>query len=271
MYHRDQRPFPYDDQNTTYPSGHIPNHGTDYPSTGYAPQDASGHYYVAPAHEINGGTADSTNPSSPYFRSMTPSLVSANRYPNPSRPNDPRYYSSQGSQGYGSSASASSSQPMYSSQQASYPSQYHPGSDQRALPQLNHRNQPQVPFIPTPSEIAHSYSNYPQGARSPGVPENPYSSSSLDYPAPPHMVPSSHAAMHGHRPSRILTGRPRTPSGANSASPPSASSPSGERFLCEKCGKTFSRSHDRKRHHETQHTPIPVMHTCHHCQKEFSR
>jgi hypothetical protein len=197
---------------------------------------------------------------------MTPSLVSANRYPSASRPNDSRYYNSQG---YGSSTSASSSQPMYGSQQSSYPSQYTPASDQRSLP-LGHRHQQQVPFIPTPSEIAHSYSNYPpQGARSPGVPENLYSSS-LDYPAPPHMVPSSHGT-HGHRPSRILTGCPRTLSGANSTSPPSASSPSGERFLCEKCGKTFSRSHDRKRHHETQHTPIPVMHTCHHCQKEFSR
>lgn len=204
------------------------------------------------------------NPASPYFRSMTPSLAS-NRYSGASRPSESSRY--HGSPGYAPSTSASASPTLYASQSPSFPSQYAPAADPRSM-SMSHRNPP-IPFIPTPSEIAHSYSNYHQGARSPAIPEDPYSSS-LDYPPPPHMVPSSHAS-HGHRPSRIITGRPRTLSGANSASPPPASSPSGERFLCEKCGKTFSRAHDRKRHHETQHTPIPVMHTCQHCQKEFSR
>ncbi|KAF8971086.1 hypothetical protein BDZ97DRAFT_1753428 [Flammula alnicola] len=228
MYQRDPRSYAYDDQNTAYPSGHIPHQSADHATTGYHQHDGSSHYYVAPEHGI-GGTND----------------------------RDTRYYSSQ--QGFGGPASASVSQPMYAPQNAPYPPQFLPALDERSLP-LGHRAQPQIPFIPTPSEIANTYSNYPhQGStpRSPTIPEDPYSSS-LDYPAPPHMVPSSHAS---HRPSRLATGRPRTISAAATS----------ERFPCEKCGKTFSRSHDRKRHHETQHTPIPVMHTCHHCQKEFSR
>ncbi|KAJ7162073.1 hypothetical protein C8R46DRAFT_1222212 [Mycena filopes] len=37
------------------------------------------------------------------------------------------------------------------------------------------------------------------------------------------------------------------------------------------CGKDFSRAHDRKRHHETQHAATPVTHKCRHCDKDFSR
>ncbi|KAJ6463970.1 hypothetical protein C8R45DRAFT_1024802 [Mycena sanguinolenta] len=46
---------------------------------------------------------------------------------------------------------------------------------------------------------------------------------------------------------------------------------SGERFICGVCGKDFSRAHDRKRHHETQHAATPVTHKCIYCEKDFSR
>jgi len=195
---------------------------------------------------------------------MTPSLA-AHRYPNSSRSNDPRYHSSHG---YGSSTS-SAPLPMYGAQSHQYPTQaqYIPTSDQRSPP-LSHTPHPPSQFIPTPSEMAHSYSSYSQSPHSPTTSEAQYSSSSLDYPGPPHIVPSSRTP---RLPSRIVTGRPRTMSAATSTSPTSASSPSGERFPCDKCGKTFSRSHDRKRHNETQHAVMPVMHTCQFCQKEFSR
>ncbi|CAA7261812.1 unnamed protein product [Cyclocybe aegerita] len=260
MQHREPRPYAYDDQNTTY----SPPHQSDYAPTGYQ-YDSTGHYYATPTHGSVGGGSDMANPASPYFRSMTPSLVSSNRYPSGHR--DPRYYNSHGLVG----SSSSLSQSMYTAHTQQYPSQYLPTSDQRSLPLSANPHHPQ--FIPTPSEIASTYSSsytHPITPHSPAIPEDPYSTSLLDYPSPPHMVPSSHAS-HGHRPSRIVTGRPRTGSATASTSPTSASSPSGERFPCEKCGKTFSRSHDRKRHHETQHLASPVIHRCVYCQKEFSR
>ncbi|KAJ3507301.1 hypothetical protein NLJ89_g6382 [Agrocybe chaxingu] len=261
MQHREPRPYAYDDQNTAYP----PAHQSEYTSTGYQ-YDSTGHYYAAPTHGSVGGGNDMANPASPYFRSMTPSLVSSNRYPSGHR--DPRYYNSHGLV----ASSSSLAQSVYTAHAQQYPSQYLPTSDQRSLPLNANPHHPQ--FIPTPSEIASTYSaNYTHPLttpHSPTIPEDPYSTSSLDYPRPPHMVPSSHGS-HGHRPSRIVTGRPRTGSATASTSPTSASSPSGERFPCEKCGKTFSRSHDRKRHHETQHLASPVIHRCVYCQKEFSR
>jgi len=194
---------------------------------------------------------------------MTPSLVSANRYPNSSR--EPRYFSSQG---YGGSSMNSSA---YTQQAQHYQSQYLQSPEQRSPSQ--NPAQPSTQFIPTPSEIANSYSNYTHqtpASHSPSSQEDIYPTSSHDYPVPPHMVPSSHGN-HSHRPTRIVTGRPRGGASVSSTSPTSSSSPSGERFPCEKCGKTFSRSHDRKRHHETQHLPSPVIHRCVYCQKEFSR
>lgn len=45
----------------------------------------------------------------------------------------------------------------------------------------------------------------------------------------------------------------------------------GERFVCVKCGASFGRSHDRKRHYETHHLTSPPVHRCQYCRKEFSR
>ena len=208
-----------------------------------------------------------TNQPNPY-RSMTPSL--AHRYPNPN-PNpsrDARYINSHSVAT--SSSNSSIAQPAYEPHNQYYDAPY-PQTEYRA-PISNHSHQ----RIPTPSEIANSYSNYQHHMttpQSPTMPEDPYAASSVDYPAPPRAFPSppSHGqGIHGHRP-RIVTGRPRTASAAGSTSPTSATSPSSERFPCDKCGKTFSRSHDRKRHHETQHRDYPVIHSCKYCKKDFSR
>lgn len=279
MYQREPRSYSYADQNTAYPSSHVPHQSGEYTTQSYQAHDNS-HYYVGPAHGISNANdrmsltppagalaelLEATHSSSAYYRSLTPSPVT-NRYPNSGRSNDSRYHSSQG---YGSPTS-SASLPMYGSQNHQYPAQYMSTLDQRSHP-LSHAPHPTSQFIPTPSEMAHSYSSYShQAPHSPTIPEDPYSSSSLSYPSPPHIFPSSRAN-HSHLPSRIATGRPRTGSAATSTSPTSTLSPSGERFPCEKCGKTFSRSHDRKRHNETQHTAMPIMHTCQFCQKEFSR
>ena len=283
MHQRDPRPtYSYDDQNTAY-TGHVSHHSEEYTPTGYQQYDGT-HYYAAPTHTMGGVnncvchlsitcflcllmSHVDTNQPNPYVRSMTPSLVPTQRYPNPNpNPNrDARYINSHSVAA--SSSNSSIGQPVYEPQNQYYNAPY--THSEYRTPISNHSH----PRIPTPSEIANSYSNYPHHMttpQSPTIPEDPYTSSSVDYPAPPRTFPSSQAqGTHGHRP-RIVTGRPRTASAAGSTSPTSASSPSGERFPCDKCGKTFSRSHDRKRHHETQHLILP-KHSCKYCEKEFSR
>jgi len=282
MHQRDPRPsYSYDDQSTAYPSGHVPHHSGEYVATGYQQYDGSAHYYAAPTHTMGGVNECASfshdlclcflisyvdaNQSNTYVRSMTPSLVSPHRYPNSNR--DSRYLNSHGV--VASSSNPPISQPTYAPQNQYYDAPYIPPDYRTQVSNHSH------PRIPTPSEIANSYSNYPHhmtAPQSPTIPGDPYASSSLEYPAPIHMLPSSHAqGLHGHHRPRIVTGRPRTASAAASTSPTSASSPSGERFPCDKCGKTFSRSHDRKRHHETQHLISPVIHSCKYCGKEFSR
>jgi hypothetical protein len=107
------------------------------------------------------------------------------------------------------------------------------------------------PFIPTPSELT-------QISRNPhGTPQTPGHSPELT--ANDYVIPREPSQQQTRLPPAV---RPRTGSGG---------SPTTERFPCEKCGKTFSRSHDRKRHHETQHLSTPVVHRCRYCEKEFSR
>jgi hypothetical protein len=43
------------------------------------------------------------------------------------------------------------------------------------------------------------------------------------------------------------------------------------RFQCDKCGNTFSRSHDRNRHYESTHSDNPPIHKCGGCGRRFSR
>jgi DNA-directed RNA polymerase subunit RPC12/RpoP len=119
---------------------------------------------------------------------------------------------------------------------------------------LNHDTLNHV-FIPTPSEMAHSYQNFTPGSSSQMYPtQQPFHEPSVR-PSPAHT--SSHRLAPAHS--------MRTPQSSATTSPVS------ERYRCDKCGKTFSRSHDRKRHHETQHHPVPAIHRCRYCEKEFSR
>jgi hypothetical protein len=174
---------------------------------------------------------------------MTPSLSHA-RYPSSSR--DPRYFSGEPQVVLASSHNNSS---LYPSNNGYLPPTF--GSNDEARTQ----------FIPTPSEMANTYSNYGMVPRSPTLTGGERYSSPTAYPS--HLMTANNVNTHRHRPST----RPR--SGTLGSSP--TTSPSGERFPCEKCGKTFSRSHDRKRHHETQHLATPIIHRCRWCEKEFSR
>lgn len=238
---REPRPsYPYDDQTAAYTGGHTSHHLSEYSLTTPAyPHYDSSNFYSSSAIS---GMSD-TNPSS-YYRNMSPSL-SHSRYPSSSR--EPRYFSSE-SQGVLASSDTGSS--LYSSNNGYFCPTFGPNGEARTQ------------FIPTPSEMANTYSNYALVPRSSPLAASERYGSPTAYPA--HLVTSSHV---GTQRPKISTARPR--SGTLGSSP--ATSPSGERFPCEKCGKTFSRSHDRKRHHETQHLATPIIHRCRWCEKEFSR
>ena len=63
-----------------------------------------------------------------------------------------------------------------------------------------------------------------------------------------------------------------TPSSLSPVSPASSSSTtSTDRYVCERCGRSFTRAHDRKRHFETHHLSNPAVHRCRNCDKSFSR
>lgn len=179
---------------------------------------------------------------------------------------DPRYYEPAGGGG-----SSSSHMSQYSPQSAYHPLQYPTTEPHRSHHSGKHSNsiEPGPQFIPTPSEIANVYTNY-SPRQIPMSPRSPTHPSDIPFANP--QYPTQHVSSSrspSQRLTRISTSRPRT--APTSAPPISGASPSGERFPCEKCGKTFSRSHDRKRHHETQHMVSPVIHRCRYCEKEFSR
>ncbi|KAJ7471491.1 hypothetical protein B0H11DRAFT_2040246 [Mycena galericulata] len=64
---------------------------------------------------------------------------------------------------------------------------------------------------------------------------------------------------------------PSTSSASRLPLPIPNSSIHAELFVCEICGKDFSRAHDIKRHHETQHEVITGTFICVHCNKDFTR
>ncbi|KIP06536.1 hypothetical protein PHLGIDRAFT_13845 [Phlebiopsis gigantea 11061_1 CR5-6] len=101
-------------------------------------------------------------------------------------------------------------------------------------------------------------------------------------PAPPYGGSSPPPSGHAYAPPPLSPAHAAAPyPGSAAPSPPSASagrggyqpppSPEIERFPCDKCDKTFSRAHDRKRHYESQHAAHPYLHKCRYCLKEFSR
>ncbi|KAG1848211.1 hypothetical protein C8R48DRAFT_778998 [Suillus tomentosus] len=119
-------------------------------------------------------------------------------------------------------------------------------------PTLHAHSGPQH-FIPTPSQTYQVYSNT--------VPSNPRSRSTVEpyY----HMSPNPQHTTQGSSP----PGAPRSTHTSPSANPALI----GDRFPCELCDRSFTRSHDRRRHYETVHAATPVLHRCRYCGKDFSR
>jgi hypothetical protein len=251
QYREQPRSYGFEDSISPYSPSHSSHHGVDYTlSTPAYPS----HYDSGSAYYMTSSTLSSANDCKSYFLggNMAPLNAASTAYYRSVSPLSPsrhhgashhRYYSSEGP------VSSSSSSPTPSPP---------------TLPQYatDYRNSSGSNFIPTPSDMANSYNSY-----SSIVPRSPTSSTeryatTLPYPSP-HLMSGG-----AHRPGRLSTSRPRS---GTVGSTGSATSPTGERFPCEKCGKTFSRSHDRKRHHETQHLASPIIHRCRYCEKEFSR
>lgn len=253
--HGHSRAYSYDDQgvgfshnnNTTQSGSHTSNYS--YTQQMY-PEQNSGYY--SSANNAHGDTEfDSYNeilanrlmigPSDlRYGRSTTPAPPVAQRYGR-----DPRYYPSPGMMP--SSSSNSGNTPL----SAPYFSPQHYSSSQNSS---SHNDR-----IPTPAEIAHAY-NFPGS-----IPDH-LSQSPSTYPT------AGHHSRHRHTSTSPILSSTRTTTTRSSSHTPSASTTTTtERYPCEICGKTFSRSHDRKRHHETQHTNNPLLHRCRYCRKEFSR
>ncbi|KAI0683147.1 hypothetical protein BC835DRAFT_1396861 [Cytidiella melzeri] len=128
-----------------------------------------------------------------------------------------------------------------------YPSQYPLSQHTRNHQHPSHPRYQPTPALILPSVSASSTSSAHSSSTSLRRPSSSSTSPSTPYHHPQH---------HHHHP-------------ASSHLPPS---PGGtERYPCDKCDKTFSRSHDRKRHYESQHSAQPTSHRCPYCKKEFSR
>jgi len=232
--HHQPRSYSYDDEHP-HPSayaGSPPQSQPTSPNFPVHPQDSHRSHYQRP------------HASSPYYIPPPPHTIS----PPPA----------QGTGQYARGASFNSqTQRVAETGYYQAPSHSHSSS---APGYSAHRDSQNHSFIPTPSEVAHSYQSYNLGSTSQGYHTQQSSESQLPGRTP-FRPPSSHSSTHQTAP----------PPSIRSPQPGAASSSTSERYRCGECGKTFSRSHDRKRHHETQHHPVPAVHKCRYCEKEFSR
>jgi len=110
-------------------------------------------------------------------------------------------------------------------------------------------------FIPTQSQTYQVYS----GAPTPGQRVRPT------------VEPYYHMSPNPQQTAQRGTS-PLGPHSAHAAISPS-SNPAllVDRYPCDLCDRSFTRSHDRKRHYDTVHAPAPVLHRCSYCGKDFSR
>lgn len=97
-----------------------------------------------------------------------------------------------------------------------------------------------------------TYNSYGMAASSSAYPTSASASSNRYIPTPAQTMQNYQNLAHG-----------------SGGVPTTSSSPGAERFPCDKCDRSFSRAHDRKRHYESHHLQTP--HICPTCGKDFSR
>ncbi|KAJ7661638.1 hypothetical protein B0H17DRAFT_1144613 [Mycena rosella] len=233
-------------RNVNYP---YPDPG--YPASGSPPAGGYSQSYEQP-----GGGRSQYPPTSngrghyyPPIAPAPPSSSSQYRTEYSPPPGYPSQYTAPDSRGY----QPGSDSYLYNSRAVSPPASYHHRRSSGNQP-------PPRKFIPTPSEV---YAN-PRPPRPPSSALPGHSSRAGSYSTvPPH--PILPPAARPHPPSH--SSRPRSSMGPLPIAGPSST----ERYPCDVCGKDFSRAHDRKRHHETQHAATPITHKCIYCDKDFSR
>ncbi|OAX37920.1 hypothetical protein K503DRAFT_204068 [Rhizopogon vinicolor AM-OR11-026] len=121
---------------------------------------------------------------------------------------------------------------------------------------LDHQTvRPHAQFIPTPSQAYQAYSSPTTSNQRVRPPIEPYH----------HMSPNPQHNTQRNSPPPALRST-HTPT-----SPSSNPALLGDRYPCDLCERSFTRSHDRRRHYETVHATTPVLHRCRYCMKDFSR
>jgi len=257
------RSYSYHDQTASDPSRSYPTHSQSSTRSSYEHHEYYGNgtassnsnhaqYYYRPSNDLSQTRYSSDGGPHQYQPSgLVPSslgMASTNGYSSPPSPYASHPYSDR-SVPYSTVPS-----PVYSYTTASQPP--------RAASSSAHSQ-----FIPTPSQMADPY---PATHRLPPLSPS-HRRSSGPYSSQPHpAVPSSSAR---HSESGLVRGsnRPRASTRSSTGFLEDTVPPSAERYPCDRCPKTFSRAHDRKRHFETQHTLAPTVWKCPYCEKDFSR
>ncbi|KAJ7594461.1 hypothetical protein C8J56DRAFT_1044197 [Mycena floridula] len=197
-------------------------------------------------HQTNltpyGGSYNQQSPSHPYPQSHPANVQSDPRYraATPLAPPGHRH-----SRGNGTTLFNQSSPPPTSNSHLTYPlapTTFYPNQNNQQLQHQTSSRRP-VPhtgprdFNPTPAQMV-NYPHYP-----------PTSHHGMNLPQP-----------YGHQ-----------SAGPSRGDAPLTAGTAPERFVCNLCGKDFSRSHDRKRHYSTSHDTGGEKHVCEICRKSFSR
>ncbi|KAG1715766.1 hypothetical protein ID866_1390 [Astraeus odoratus] len=242
----------------TYPShsSHHPRTPTSHPPPGYTNQShsQSDHHYAPPtANSMAQGEFIGGNMSS----ISQPVQYSSYPPPGTSPPKeDHRSYFSSPHGGHLEHYTSHSSTHVYGP--SGHIDPHSSRNSSRVTPQ----------FIPTPSQV---YQGYPHSHSPPSVPPGSAQRRSSTEPYY-HMSPNPQHHSHAGPVPSSHVGRGSSGS-IHPGAPHPVSSPtaSGERYPCELCERTFTRSHDRRRHYETVHAATPAVHRCRYCQKDFSR
>lgn len=262
----------------THPVSHPSQSPEDYPSSYPDPSHqhaALSYAAVTPATPLPAGSIGASFVSFSFI-SLIASPSTAHHNISPQYPYSP--YTTQGTPDDHRAYYASSSQgpamehyPVPSSPASPYATPS-PSGHMNSPPPQHHSQLPQQQqqqFIPTPSQAYQVFSSAGSPpARSRSTVEPYYHMS----PNPQHVVhalPASTTHGAGARSNAHSSGPSHhAHAGTHTGTIVVAA---GERYACNRCDRSFTRLHDRRRHYETVHSTSPVLHKCRFCRKDFSR